>query len=193
MKASKILWLVTSVLVTMGGIGCGGDQQEVVPNDLVVAVEEKPTGGSMVRNTEVPADAGARAEDWAALIAMVDEVITRLSYRDKSGLYENEFSYLRAQETFDDYIKRGEVTWANTDSLAYVEIRNIAFFERDSALIDAVFHMTSSDPTKEASPMPLMVYYHEGRWIRPYVSTIDHQREYDELIRQADDDTGDDW
>ena len=190
MKGTKVLLFVAGVMMTIGGIGCGGDEGEVAQiADTRATVEETPTR-SLVRTTEAPASAGDRAEDWAAIVAMVDEVITRLSYGDKAGLYENEFRYLREQETFDEYLKHGEVTWANADSLEYIEIVDIEFFSRDSALVETIFHLTTTGEDKE-SPMSLMAYYHEGRWIKPYMSQSNRQRDYDELIRQADD--SDDW
>ena len=190
MKGTKVLLLVAAVMMTICVIGCGGDEGDVVQvADTTTAVEEKPAV-SMVRTTEVPASATDRAEDWIAIVAMVDEVITRLSYGDKAGLYENEFRYLREQETFDEYLKHGEVSWANADSLEYIEIVDIVFFGRDSAMVEAIFHLISAGEDKP-SQMPLMAYYHEGRWIKPYMSQSNRQRDYDELIRQADD--SDDW
>lgn len=173
--------------------GCGGgDETEVQPvSEPVVATEEEPT--SMVRMADVPGATEERADDRAAILAVVDEVITRLSYGDKSGLWENEFGYLHAQENFDDYLKRGEVTWANVDGLEYVEITDILFFGQDSALVETEFHFASPDGIDEGQPMPLVAYYREGRWIRPYVATIALQLEYDAKIKQADDDAGDDW
>jgi hypothetical protein len=193
MKAHKTLLLIVLTLLIAGGFGCGGDEPEVATKEAAVQVEPAPTERSLVKVAEIPADAGELTEDWTAIIDMIDNVITRLSYRDKSGLYENEFRYLRDQETFDEYIKRGEVIWANTDSLDYIEIRNITFYDRDSALIDAYFHNVSGDESDQPVPQPLMAYYHDGRWIRPYVSTIDHEREYEDLIRQADEEAEDDW
>ncbi len=190
MKGTKVLLFVAAVMMTICVIGCGSDESEVVQiADTTTAAEERPEA-SLVRTTEVPASAGNRAEDWAAIVAMVDEVITRLSYGDKAGLYENEFRYLREQETFDEYLKHGEVSWANADSMEYIEIVDIEFFGRDSAMVEAIFHMTNAGEDK-ASPMPLMAYYHEGRWIKPYMSQSNRQHDYDELIRQADD--SDDW
>lgn len=173
--------------------GCGGgDETEVPPqSEPVITAEETPE--SMVRMADVPGTAEERAEDRAAILAVVDEVITRLSYGDKSGLWENEFGYLHAQENFDDYLKRGEVTWANVDGLEYVELTDILFFGQDSALVETVFHFANAEGTDEGQPMPLVAYYREGRWIRPYIATISHQLEYDALMKQADDDAGDDW
>ncbi len=190
MKGTRVLLFVAAVIMTIGGIGCGGDEGDVVQvADTTAAVDEKPEA-SLVRTAEVPDSVGARAEDWVAIVAVIDEVITRLSYGDKAGLYENEFRYLREQETFDEYLKHGEVTWANADSLEYIEIVDIEFFGRDSAMVETIFHMTSTGEDK-VSPMPLMAYYHEGRWIKPYMSRSNRQHDYDELIRQADD--SDDW
>lgn len=171
-------------------VGCGGGDETEVPPEPVVTAEAAP--GSIVRVADVPGATGERADDWAAIHAVVDEVLTRLSYGDKSGLWENEFGYLHAQEDFDDYSKRGEVLWANVDGLEYVEIKDILFFGQDSALVETAFHFSA---TEEAGgqPMPLMAYYREGRWIRPYITTITLQLEYDALMKQADDDAGDDW
>ena len=177
----------------LGGIvGCGGgDETEVPPVSEPVSVMEKAPH-SMVRMADILGATEERADDIAAIHAVVDEVITRLSYGDKSGLWENEFGYLHAQENYDFYLKRGEVIWANVDSLEYVEILSIHFFGQDSAMVETAFHFSYSEEG-DGEPMPLMAYYREGRWIRPYVSTLSHQLEYDALMKQADDDTGDDW
>lgn len=178
-------------MVSITGCG-GGDETEVPPApEPVVTTEEAPA--SMVRMADVSGATGERADDRAAIHAVVDEVITRLSYGDKSGLWENEFGYLRAQESFDDYVKRGEVTWANVDGLEYVEILDIQFFGQDSALVETEFHFAKSEGIDKGQPMPLMAYYREGRWIRPYITTIALQLEYDAKVKQADDDAGDDW
>jgi len=194
MKVRDLLGLLLIASMAFAFIGCGGEEKTTPPPQTQTpAVEDEPAAGSFIENTEIPPDAGEHAQDWAEIMAMVDDVITRLSYKDRSGLYENEFPYLRAQEKFDNYIKRGEVVWANTDSLDYIEIKNITFFNRDSALVEAVFHNINENPKEPAATMPLMAYYWDGRWIRPYVSTINHQLEYDELIRQADEDSKDEW
>jgi hypothetical protein len=185
--------LVGGFMLLGGIVGCGGGNETEIPpvSETVVTAEETPA--SIVRMADVPGVTGERADDRAAILAVVDEVITRLSYGDKSGLWENEFGYLHAQEKFDDYLKRGEVQWANVDGLEYVEIMDILFFGQDSALVETEFHFANPEGTDKGQPMPLMAYYHEGRWIRPYVATISHQLEYDVLMKQADDDAGDDW
>ena len=193
MRRIRSLVSVSGLLLLGAIIGCGGDDETEVPPTPEPVVEAEKAPESLVRVADAPGATGERADDWAAIHAVVDEVITRLSYGDKSGLWENEFGYLHAQEGFDDYIKRGEVTWANVDGLEYVEINDILFFGRDSALVETEFHFANLQGTDEGQPMPLMAYYREGRWIRPYVATITHQLEYDALMKQADDDTGDDW
>ncbi len=158
MKAVSLPLLVLFGLFCLLLIGCTSDEPEVVQvADSTTVVEEEPAA-SLVRMVEIPDDAGERTEDWIAIHAMVDEVLTRLSYGDKAGLYENEFRYLREQETFDDYLKHGEVTWANTDSILYVEITDILFFDHDSAMVEALFHMIAGGEGK-ASPMSLLAFF----------------------------------
>ncbi|MDH3892566.1 MAG: hypothetical protein OEV49_15985 [candidate division Zixibacteria bacterium] len=191
MRRIRSLTLGALLSLLNGLIGCGGNETEA-PQLAEPVVTTQEASGSLVRIAEVPGATGELADDWTAIHAVVDEVITRLSYGDKSGLWENEFSYLHEQETFDDYLKRGEVQWANVDGLEYVEIKDILFFGKDSALVETAFYFNNIDDVA-GQPMPLMTYYRHGRWIRPYVATIQHQLDYDALLRQADDDAGDDW
>ncbi|MEW5993549.1 MAG: hypothetical protein AB1744_04045, partial [Candidatus Zixiibacteriota bacterium] len=67
---------------------------------------------------------------------MINEAITRLRLKDKSGLYELEFEYLHDDYTYDDYLNMGQIRWAEADTVMYVDIRNIEFFDHDSAAVD---------------------------------------------------------
>ena len=132
---------------------------------------------------------GEHAQDAREIRQMIEDVMARLRYGDKSGLYENEFPYFHENETFDDYLKHGEVSWANADSLDHIEIQDIIFYGRDSAWIDAMFHAITADGKIEPSYIRLQAYYQEGHWIKPYMSQYQAQVDYDKLIRQADEDS----
>ena len=167
-----IVWFLIPVL-----FGCGGNDE---------ATSELPgEDNGMADSTKVD----DRSDDWKEIEKVIDETIVRLRYRDKSGLYENEFEYLRDEENLDQYVKHGEVIWANADSLERVEINDIRFFERDSAWIQVTFHFMGASGKEHISSGKLNAYYHHGRWIKPYMSTYVRQMEYEELIRQADEDT----
>lgn len=176
----KILGLI-AILPLLALTGCG----ERVDESETPVVEETAT---------TPADAydfseyGEHEQDARDIYNNVVEVIERLRYDDKSGLYENEFQYFREEKTFDDYLIHGEVQYANADSLDHVTIDYIEFFDQDSAAIDATFHILKSDSTIMPSEVRWMAYYHQGEWIKPYMSTMKLQLEYEELIRRAEED-----
>ncbi len=181
-----IKWIVTTALMTLASItifpGCGGNETSDVTDALTTdtSTAEAPATGAV-------ADEG-KSPDWLEIESIVDEAIVCLSYRDKSVLYDNELPYLTDEETFDDYLKRGEVAWANADSLEYVEVADIIFYGRDSALVNSVFHFKGASGREWASDSQLRAYFRDGHWLVPYVSRIEHQLAYDDLIRQADDD-----
>jgi hypothetical protein len=171
------------VVLTTGGFLFGCGSEEAGETERTAVPDEE---------AQVGEDGSGKSADWLAVEAMVDEVITRLRYQDKSGLYENEFQYLRDEENFDEYLRHGEVTWANANDLDSVEVRDITFFDRDSAWVEAVFHVRTADGKPEKSPQMLYAYYHQGRWIKPYMSDSKRQYDYEERIRQADEDSRDD-
>ena len=136
---------------------------------------------------------GEHEQDAREIWFNVYDTIERLRYGDKSGLYDNELEYMREEKTYDDYLLHGEVAWANADSLDHIEITDIIFYDRDSALVDADFFMLSSTGDVYPSPIRWTAYYREGRWIKPYLSRLVYQLELEEMIRQADEDASEDW
>ena len=134
--------------------------------------------------------AGDSLSDSAQLVAVIRETIERLRFGDKSGLYENEFRYFREKETYDDYLRHGEVTWANADSLDSIHIVDVTLFGRDSAHCSVLYFFGGVSTHDPSQPLPtLRAYWHEGRWIKPYMSSISRQLDYEALIRQAEEDS----
>lgn len=117
---------------------------------------------------------------------VLNEAIIRLKYGDKTGLYENEFEYMKDEYTYDDYLRMAQIRWAEADSITFVEVRRIEFFDRDSAQVDVTVHFEGPTGQKSYVRDKVVVYYHQGRWIKPTVSVIDQQLYYDEKIRVAD-------
>jgi hypothetical protein len=147
-------------------------------------------GGGEDQETPPAETTGDSLSDSARLVAMVRTTVERLRYDDKSGLYEHEFQYFRDEETYDDYLGHGEVTWANADSLDSIQVVGIQIYDRDSAHLDVLYHMSSSaENPPPARPGLLTAYWHQGRWIKPYMSTLQRQLDYEELIRQAAEDS----
>ena len=117
---------------------------------------------------------------------MLNEVLIRLRYGDKSGLYENEFEYAQDETSFEEYLGMGQIRVAQADTITFVEVRHVNFFDHDSAIVDVTVHFEGPTGKKSFFRDKVVVYYHKGRWIKPTVSVIDLQANYDNMIRVAD-------
>lgn len=156
--ASLAFWLVIS--------GCSGEQ------------------GTRERQASAVTDTVAEMQ---AIEESLNAVLDRLRLGDKAGLYENEFSYLTDEANFDDYLKRGEISWAHADTIEHLYIRSIRFFrEHDSARAEVEVRFKGLSGKESSIFQNIPIYYFNGRWIKPTISTRFHQDEYDELIRIAD-------
>lgn len=125
--------------------------------------------------------------DSAQIAQAFNEVIERVAYGDKSGMWENEFSYLRDDQTFEYYRTTHQmVTIAKKDTLDSVQIMAVEFFKPDSAIADVRLHFTGPTNVQSKLDQPVTVYWRRGKWIKPTVSVMSHQAQYDEIIRRAD-------
>ena len=119
--------------------------------------------------------------------ANLSEAMERLRYWDNSGLYENEFAYLTDETSFDEYLKFGQISYRNQKTVIDLIVDSLNLFAHDSAETWVTITLENPDGTTEnMSEQILMAYYQKGRWIKPTVSVIKFQAEYDELIRQAE-------
>ena len=119
--------------------------------------------------------------------ANLSEAMERLRYWDNSGLYENEFGYLLDETTFDEYLTFGQITFRNPSTVIGLVVDSLFMFEHDSAEVWVTIDLENPDGTLSSmSEQRLISYYHRGRWIKPTVSVMKNQAEYDELIRQAE-------
>jgi len=118
--------------------------------------------------------------------AIMNEAMDRLRYKDKSFLYENEFAYYREKFTFDDYLKERKIASAQADTLEYINVISVTYFGQDSAKADVEVHFkgpSGKETVLQEIGVPL--YWHEGKWIKPTVSNVIAQHEYDEIIERA--------
>ena len=114
------------------------------------------------------------------------EIAVRWSYGDKVVLYEQEFEYIQVEHTYDSYLEIERIKRMESDTVVAFEVKDIEFFERDSALVavDVVFVGPTEDTTRLAQQW--MMYYHLGKWIRPTLSSIKYQLDFEDRRRQAD-------
>ncbi|HDL00707.1 MAG TPA: hypothetical protein ENH23_00545 [candidate division Zixibacteria bacterium] len=119
--------------------------------------------------------------------ASLAEAMERLRLHDNSGLYENEFAYLTDETSFDEYLTFGQITQRPPGSVTNLAVDSLEMFAHDSASVWVTINVELQDGSvKELTEQKLVVYYHNNRWIKPTVSVIKNQVEYEDLIRQAE-------
>jgi hypothetical protein len=126
------------------------------------------------------------ADDRREIEATLEETATRWRYGDKVILYEQEFECLQVEYTFDEYLELGDIKGMNSDTVRAFTVKNVRFFDRDSALVsvDVVFVGPAGIPT--LYPQEWTMFYHRGRWIRPTLSSPQEQLRFEERRRKAD-------
>lgn len=165
---------VTSVVLILGlgGGGCGDSGQSESETEAVV--EETRFGSKW--------EAGSIEAQFENLM---NEIIDRMRYGDKAGLYDMEFEYLRDENTFDEYLARGDIKWANADTLVFIEVIGVTLFDEDSAAVSVVIHFEGTGGKEIAIDEEYKLYHLQGYWHKPTVSVISAQLDYENLIRQA--------
>jgi hypothetical protein len=116
---------------------------------------------------------------------VLNEAVTRWQYGDKGVLYDNEFECIREKFNFDEYLKFGQVG-LNADSLSRIDITKVKMFGRDSALVDVDVIFKGTKGRISHAFDQYMCYWHQGRWIRPTISSAENQREFEQNRRAAD-------
>lgn len=110
----------------------------------------------------------------------------RARYDDNSGFYDNEFAYLTDEVPLDEYITFGQITFDYGMTVENLKVLEVEKFPGDSALADVeVTFRNNTDGKIQDIKQIITVYYSNGRWIKPTVSIIKMQQEYEEKIRQA--------
>lgn len=150
-------------LLMMAAVGCKDKVEETPPVETVVTEEQK-------------------------IEAALNEVLTRLSYRDKTGLYDMEFEYIQKHYTFDDYVDFPQIKTVVADTSERFEVISIQRWENDSALVVTKYIHGEEHAGHTHGDMEIdhKMYFHHGRWIKPTVGTIDGQLKFEQLRHAAD-------
>ncbi len=125
-------------------------------------------------------------EDRRQIDSTITETAIRWHYGDKVMLYEQEFEYAQIEYTYDKYLEIPKVKKMEADTVNAFVVKDVKFFDRDSAhvSVDVVFVGPTNDTTH--LPQEWTMYYHRGHWIRPTMSTLKQQRDFEERRRKAD-------
>jgi hypothetical protein len=157
--------------------GCSKTETEKKPASSI-ATKQEPTNGKLVLRSD------ATLKD--SIEFNINKTYTLLKNGDKSGLFENEFSYITDGKTFDEYLRYGEVSAAKVESLTVIDVLEIQQFDSDSlkAVVQVNFLGPSGRPTFIKDRITF--YQQDGRWIKPLVGKLFHQLDYLKRMRQAD-------
>jgi hypothetical protein len=152
---------------------------------MILAYGCEKKAGSDVKSKSSVEDS-SRQEDRQAIQDALTEAITRWHYGDKAVLYDNEPEYLQDKYTFDDYLTFRQIGYAEADTVTGINVQDVTFYGNDSALakVEITFKGPSGKISKDYDKY--MMYYERGRWIRPTVGSMDLQRDYLNVRRQAD-------
>ncbi len=167
-RTYNIIYLIVVLAAILGFTGCSSDTEtpgtpEAAKETVQVATPEEPELLTVKDTIEYN----------------LNDVMGRLHLYDRSGLYDNEFEYFRAETSLDEYLKSRKIKNARVDSLSSLEAVNVTLFEHDSAEVELIVHFDG--PTGKHTEFPdwVKVYYHNGNWIKPTASTIDAQVEWE--------------
>ena len=115
----------------------------------------------------------------------LNDALQRLRYNDKSGLYELEFSYYTDENSYDEYIKRGEIQYAQMDSIHHLEVYDFIYYGEDSADVNIAYIFSSPGDSLSKVNDKFRIYKSNDRWVKPTVTRIRYQEEYDYKIQKA--------
>lgn len=160
------------VLIALAAFGCG---------------QEVDQGASDAASDTTADDRLAgKSREWRDIQAMLDEVIERWRYRDKTVLYDLEFEYVRDQFTYDEYHDIPQIRHTHADTVYALDLLSLTLYEDgDSARGDVMATLVSSggDTVRLTDNYPF--YHRDGRWLRPTVGSYTVQQDYDSLQHEA--------
>lgn len=157
---------------------CGSDSDE---SDETADATTEPTERDF---------SGDRAEDKAEIESMFDELLARVKAGDVGVLYDDEFTYLKQDYTYDDYLNFAQIQAFDFSNVEELNILEYNFRGEDTCevLLEAVFKTPDGGEQRQANPT--LIYYHEGEWIKPTISGIGNgpalQRRLERSIFEAE-------
>lgn len=169
-------------------INCGGDNKSGGDSSS----DQTEATGAAVASSEADSDdvwtqrAAGLDDEASQMFESLNAAIVRLRFGDRSGLYDNEFEYMRDESEFSDYRVFQQVSFLTADSIEWIEVANYEYRGENQAIVNVIVHFLG--PTGERSEYPDVVrmFRHKGTWIKPSVSVWPNQEEYEKIIREAE-------
>lgn len=118
----------------------------------------------------------------AILFQRCEDLFTRMKVGDFDVIYENEFPYLREEVSLEEYLDHPRFDDYTIDTLLALQLDSIRNMT-DSAFLYIQLEWLLSDSSLFNQAIGLRYYYSGEEWIKPTMSTIDNQRDFEEELR----------
>ncbi|NMC45181.1 MAG: hypothetical protein GYA46_14770 [candidate division Zixibacteria bacterium] len=120
--------------------------------------------------------------DRAEITARCIEYFARVKVSDFRVMYDFELPYLKDRADLTEYLGAKVFSQPAPDSLEGIQIDSIGVWG-DSAYAFLHLEYLRSDSTYITHPVRNRWYKMDGHWIKPTMSTLEKQKEYEEEIR----------
>jgi len=109
------------------------------------------------------------------------DLFARVKVNDFAVIYRNEFPYLQDRMPLEEYLEKYTRGY-NPDSLDAIQMDSVKVWN-DTAYIFMQLEYVHADSTYTVNPIRLRWYKMPDGWIKPSLSRIDKQEEFEEEIR----------
>lgn len=116
------------------------------------------------------------------IIQQTENLFTRIKVRDYAAIWENEFAYMRDESPLEEYLKNPYMKWYQPDTLMAVQVDSVSIFG-DTAYAHMMVEWLLSDSTFSVDTIRLRWYYSDDEWIKPQLSDLGRQLEFEEELR----------
>jgi len=116
------------------------------------------------------------------LMEKTQKLFTRIKVRDYAAIWENEFPYLREDSPREEYLQNDYMKWYKPDTLMAIQIDSATTWE-DSAYVHMALEWLLSDSSFKTDTIRLRWHYSMEEWIKPTISTLNRQLEFEEELR----------
>ena len=116
------------------------------------------------------------------ILRKTEDLFTRIKVRDYSVIWENEYFYMRDESPLDEYLNNPYMQWYKPDTLEAVELDSVIVWG-DSAYAFMKTEWLQADSSFKVDTIRLRWVYWGEEWIKPTLSVVDRQLQYEEELR----------
>ena len=117
------------------------------------------------------------------IMRKTEELFTRIKVRDYAVIWENEFPYMRDESPLEEYLNNAYMKWYQADTLVSIQVDSVIVWGSDTAYAFMETEWLLADSSFKVDSIRLRWYYSGDEWIKPTLSMIDRQLEFEEELR----------